>query len=183
MKRIVVPAALVILLGANIHLLLQNRRLKTVGPVVSLNEIAPQKILRSIGGVDLGGRYTLLNFDEQAPRTLLITYSALCPYSEANRSFWLRLTHSADPQHWRIVWVSRDPLINTQAFAAKYQVPAMFFAEPAHRTYSQLAMEIVPRTVAVDRHGVVEKVWAGSLSDAQKISIEQHLSARSMASR
>lgn len=171
------------LLSANVHLLLQNRRLKTVAPSLDESVVVPQAILRGIGGVAPDGRHSLLTFREDGPRTVFVTFSAICPYSEANREFWLNLTRTADSKLWRIVWVSRDSIANTQAFAKKHRLEGLVLAEPGYRTYKQLGMQFIPQTIVVDQKGAVEDIWAGALSAAQKEAVQRRLSAVAMAAR
>ena len=177
LKRLLIPAAVLILAGGNLLLLAQNRQLKSSGARAATKdtEVLSGALLRGLGGVGTDGRFTSLPFGKDARQTLIFTYSALCNVCDRNQAFWLSLarTLSVSP-HWRVVWISRDPLRMTQTFAANRAPAGLLLTEVSHRTYSQLAMELVPRTIAVDDKGVVAGVWVGALSPAQQDDVLQH---------
>jgi len=174
---VLVPVALAVLAASNVTLLLQNQRLKNGTANSSAEDVREGARIPAVAGASLDGRFTSVEFTGDGRRTLVITFSAVCPFCERNTPFWLELAKSLDDAKWRTVWVSRDPLKLARAFAGNTRLTGQVLAEITHRTYSHLSMKLVPRTLVVGPKGDVERVWIGELSDAQRESISTYVVA------
>lgn len=107
--------------------------------------------------------------DTESDRMLVITFSPGCPACQANQAGWALVAKGiAARQHWRVLWVSRDPVPITREYAQAERLQlADVVADPTHRTYMQLALQGVPNTMVVGVRGVIERVWPGRLDSAK----------------
>ena len=63
---------------------------------------------------------------------------------------------------WQMVWVSRDSVDATSNYFTNDSFAnGDVFADPPYRTYAQLGLAAVPKTIVVGTAGNVEQVWRG----------------------
>lgn len=158
-------------LGMNISLLRENRTLQAAVSTAARPNIEVGKHLgRSVAAVTLDNLFHPIEFSAaDSKRTLIITFSPLCPHCKANQQMWSIATKELRRRGgWRILWISRDPAAPTKDYCEDYDMPlAETFADPTYRTYLMLDLKEVPNTISVDQRGVVEQVWRGELQSDQ----------------
>jgi hypothetical protein len=161
------------LVAATFILLRQNGELKTLAAnaLGTSADIQPGKdVSRHLAAVDLAGGFRAISFPAPgAEKTLLITFSPICPHCMANKKNWNVITKELRRRNgWRIFWVSRDPVAMTKSYCEDSAIPLEeTFADPTHRTWMGLNLNAVPNTVVVDGRGVVERLWQGELDAAK----------------
>jgi peroxiredoxin len=147
----------------NLVLLRQNRQLRDL-QLTSGTEIAVGTRLRSLVGLTLDGRLRAVTLPLAGPGLLVVTFSRGCPACRANQQGWTALARQAEERGWDVLWVSRDTVDVTRDYCLKEHIPlSAALADPPYRTYVQLALKAVPKTVVVRRDGTVDRVWRGLL--------------------
>lgn len=146
------------------------------------NRTLRSRLLGAHSGTEVGGRlYTLSGITaegqlvalpmprSESERMLIITFSPGCPACLQNQEGWNKLASELRRRgEWRVIWVSRDPVLRTTDYFAGTGIPLSdVFAEPPYRTYAQLGLQVVPKMIVVNSRGVVEKVWTGALDSQQ----------------
>lgn len=148
----------------NLFVLRENRRLRAT-LVASVPILKEGRELRSLSGLTLGGRIQGIPFPQAGDGPLLIiTFSPGCPACRANQPGWVALAAELKKLGSRVAWVSRDSIESTLQYCVDEEIDlADVFVDPPYRTYSQLALQVVPQTVVVGASGRVQKVWVGQL--------------------
>lgn len=122
--------------------------------------------LRGLAAVNFDGVMQPIATPEAGRKLLIIGMSPHCPFCKANEGGWAALTSALKQRaDWRVLWVSRDPLEETKKYFGLLrmtQPDAM--ADPPFRTYEQLGLRTVPRTIAVLSGGNVDRIWTGELA-------------------
>ena len=161
----------VTLLGANIMLLGQNRTLRGASNATGdSNPEVGKHLGRYLAAATMDSVLRPITFaSPDSKRTLMITFSPLCPHCKANLKTWLVVAKALrSTGNWRILWLSRDPVEPTKDYCEDSDIPlAETFADPTHRTYLVFGMNAVPNTVVIDEKGIVRKVWRGELGIAK----------------
>jgi hypothetical protein len=171
-------ASLVLLCGLNFAVLLENRRL-TAALARQSNEQLPERLVR-VSGVDSSERRWELQFDK-TPGALLFTFSSGCSFCQATLPHWRRLQQLAQSAGWQTVWISRDPFGIGLEFAPESGPLGVFITDVPARTYNELGLNKVPRTVIVDGDGRVRASILGALDEARTREIEAILGVNSEA--
>lgn len=157
--------ALIVLFG-NFALLRENRRLKQVdGALIGEETVAEGRILHGLGAANMDGRMEDAITGSNGERQfLIITFSPGCPYCRASQPHWSALEQQLTRAGGtRVIWVSRDKLNSTRAYAALNHMPeSQVYADPSYTTYMQLGLKAVPNMILTDPWGKVIKVWSGS---------------------
>jgi len=159
------------LLGVNVLLLQQNRSLQATanGPDTSVNIQEGKHLSRYLAAATLDNGFRPISFPApDAKRTLLITFSPVCPHCKANHKNWSVIAEELRRQGgWRVLWVSRDPVEMTKDYCEDSDIPvAEAFADPTYRAYMVLDLKTVPNTVVIDAKGVADQLWHGELDAA-----------------
>ena len=150
-------------LGENIFLFLQNRRLsEALAP-----QITAGARFEKLAGLALDGRFQPVVLPPTDSKLLIITFSPACPACQANQEGWMRLASTLEQRGVRVLWVSRDSIEITRDYCLKHGIRVTdTLADPPYRTFAQLGLARVPNTLLVGAEGRVEKVWAGRLDQA-----------------
>jgi peroxiredoxin len=120
--------------------------------------------LRSLAGLGLDGEFRTVLPPTAGPGLLVITFSPGCPACRANQPGWAGLAREVEQRGWAVLWVSRDTVNITREYCLEEHIPlSAALADPPYRTYVQLGLKAVPKTVVVRSDGAVEKVWTGLL--------------------
>lgn len=123
--------------------------------------------LRNLAAVNLEGVITPIASPRVDQKLLIIGTSAHCPFCKANQPGWSALASALmQREDSRVVWISRDPLEDTRKYFGPLGNPQTALADPPNRTYEQLGLRIVPRTIVVLSGGIVDRVWTGQLTTA-----------------
>lgn len=154
----------------NILLFQQNRSLRSRMESLSGTYVVAGQQVRDLSGVSLDGYFRPITLPESdSERLLIIGFSPNCQYCRANQDRWQVLARGMNEHKgWHVVWVSRDPIVPTTDYCKAQGIPYKdVVAEPPMKTYDQLGLRVVPRTIVIGSGGVVEKVWSGQLDANQ----------------
>lgn len=154
----------------NFVLLWQNRSLRSRMELLSGTKVVAGQQMRDLSGVSLDGYLRPIPLPGAgSERLLIIGFSPNCQYCRANQERWQVLARGINVHKgWRVVWVSRDPIVLTTDYCREQGIPYKdVMAEPPEATYDQLGLRIVPRTIVIGPGGIVEKVWSGQLDRTQ----------------
>jgi len=138
----------------------QARRGQTFGMTVG-------RRVHNLAGVGLDGAIKPVALPQSGQRLLIIGMSPGCPACRENQKGWAVLASGLKQRcdEWQVVWISRDPLAETKEYwGVLGGAPPGAMADPPYRTYAQLGLAIVPRTITVLSDGRVDRVWTGKLS-------------------
>lgn len=152
----------------DVLLLRQNHHLRDA--LDGVTSVTSGTRLQNLAAVSLAGSLEQIRLpSSDSERLLIISFSAACQFCLQNRPGWLALTAELKARRdWRVVWVSRDPVAFTAEHLGKGDASECeILADPPYRTYLQLGMGAVPKTIAVGAGGVVERVWEGKLQPAE----------------
>lgn len=145
----------------------QNRELKTSRPPAIQTERPSlgQELSPLVGIGEEDDAVVRVNFSAEAPPTLLLAISGGCRFCAQNREHWEYLSSAVNSAGWRVVWASRDPSSTAMETQFNADLLGIRFWEPTYRTYLQLGLASVPRTLVVAPNGRVDGVWGGVLAD------------------
>ena len=144
----------------------QNRQLRAV--MSTPPEIPVGRQLRDLAAVSLNGKIEQISLpSSDSERLLIVTFSPGCPACRENFRGWLALTAQLKSHPgWRVLWISRDPIGITADEVGRQGISSIeILADPPYRTYLQLAMGAVPKTIVVGTDGTVQRVWQGRLQN------------------
>jgi hypothetical protein len=171
LRRIATSAAYTLLwceglgvLVEDVLLLKQNRQLQAALHVPP--QVAVGKQLRNLSALTLAGELEQIPLpSSDRKRLLIITFSPVCPACEDNRRGWLALAAKLKTRSdWRVMWTSRDSVgLTAERLSAEDKSSCEILADPPYRTYLQLGMAAVPKTIAVRADGSVDRAWEGRL--------------------
>ena len=116
-------------------------------------------------GVGLDGKLKDIRFSPtDTSDSLVITFSGGCPICLQNLDAWQKLSRDLQQRGWPVYWVSRDASGLTRRYAEQSSLPEkLILSDPSYYTYTQLDLQLVPRTIVVAPGGIVRQVWTGSL--------------------
>jgi peroxiredoxin len=162
--KTVLVAGVLAILTVNALLINQNRILKDRVDLSIHGELHPGDTISPFGGVNLDGRFVEVSFEETAPPTLMISFSAGCAACKASLDQWKRLTAELSETSWRVLWLSRDPRPTTAEFSHANSLQGEVLTEFSCSTVNALGLRSVPGLVAVREDGAIERIWHGELT-------------------
>lgn len=186
---------LIILLGsafliANILLIKQNFELKALliehtgapgnqppgdgRPV----ELAPGQVLTSLNGIDIEGNRTSIAYNQDARKTLLLSFAPECAPCEENMPDWEALVKILDSNSFRVVAVSVVPT-GAKEYISRHNlggVPVIASVDVQDRATYKL--RATPQMILISPDGKVEKVWTGLMRGERRKEVEQVLGVK-----
>lgn len=172
---LVLCVGVVALIGLNIALLLQNRKLKQ-------QLVAPPDLVPKIGtridaleGIALNGSKIRLPFTGQGKETLLFVFSTDCGVCSLNWPTWQSIAQSIPNGSYRLAYA--DVMSHmTETYAQEYRIAgAPVFAELDAQNQAALNLRLTPLTILLSSNGEVERVWVGLLEGKQLSDLERRL--------
>ncbi|HKW01636.1 MAG TPA: hypothetical protein VJN96_17545 [Vicinamibacterales bacterium] len=171
----------IVVCAMNVFLLANTSRLKAA--LSQQTGETPSGALTELVGTGLDGKLRRVQLNGGLSY-LVLTYSEGCPYCRASIEGWKRLTATADRSRWGVVWVSRDNLERTQAFAISQGITSeIVLAEVPYRVYLQLGMARVPRSMVFSPVGATVSSFLGVVSPTKEQQIAQLLHDPNATSR
>ena len=139
----------------------QDRRVRRLeGEVVATR-------LSSLSGSTPNGTQQVIAFPDKQSG-LIFTFSAGCKYCKESLPLWRELAERAKLAGWSVTWVSRDSGADTFPFATSEKLDGSVLADVPYRSYIQLGLSQVPRTIAVSPDGQVLESVTGVLDTQGK---------------
>jgi peroxiredoxin len=126
-------------------------------------------------GFDTDGRRALVSF-RGSSKSLVFGISSGCPACRASLPAFRRLGALAIAAGCKVVFVSKDYLPDMIHSPMASQLPGTLISEPTYRTYRTLKLNVVPTTMLLSQHGLVEKVVVGQLDESKERQIASDLS-------
>jgi peroxiredoxin len=118
--------------------------------------------------VNLDGTKELVNPRRERGKTLLIAFSAHCPFCAKSVEQWNRVVDQSTGLNVRIIGICVDSLQQTTGFLARHggRFPAYSIADDTALS-RRLKLSLVPQTLMLDSTGKVLRVWGGMFDDAR----------------
>jgi hypothetical protein len=172
--NVAISACCILLLGANIGLIHQNRQLKAQLslPPPAL-EIAPGTQVTDLRGFDVSGKPLELSFGKDPRKVLVLVFSPTCGFCDENWPKWSQLIPTLDSSAVRPAAVDVTATANP-GFVSQHQIAGVpFFVQVDPQAAVSYRMHLTPQTILVDHDGKVERVWTGVLNDSAMAELKR----------
>lgn len=169
-------AAIAVIMGlavaaSNAMLVVQNQKLKER---IERPDAPVAARLTDLSGWDEFGRASRVTLAGDRP-ALVFTLSSDCRFCRASMESWRELSAHLDAAKWRVIWVNRDPFERSRTFfsglGASNGLVGQILSEVSHRTYAQLGLARVPRSIVVNSDGRVLGVVDGVVTSERLAEI------------
>ncbi len=170
----VVLIALIVVMGVEILLLVrENQKLRSAlsHPENPFKTLDPGEKVPSLFGINLDG----IDFKIEYPskeRTILVWFSPACPACEENLEFWKETYHNYSSENLRFIGVTDFGKDKTAEFVQRNQLEFPILIVSNLSLLDHYKVEVIPQIILIDTNGIVQKVWAGSLTGKNKKEIQ-----------
>jgi peroxiredoxin len=125
----------------------------------------------ALDGADLRGSPLRVQYDDKR-RTLLVAFTAECPFCTNNWPNWRRLFDQARAANVRIVGVDLNGTATPEFLAERGLKESPVFTRLDYRSGMSYKLQAVPTTMLIDVDGRVQHKWEGVLPEKQMRALE-----------
>jgi peroxiredoxin len=163
------------LMGTNIALVKQVRTLAGLNKAYEANlHLGVGAKVPPLSGSAPGGTSTVVRYDRNQLKTLLLVYAPSCPYCGLNWVSWRELLNQFDPARVRAVAVSVEGAGLSQQFLEQVGLTkAATVLLPDFHSVVSYRLRYTPQTILIGPDGKVEGIWSGVLSSQQTTEISR----------
>lgn len=172
---------LMIFLTVDVILLtIQNRNLKSQLDAITARpeQLKAGERVESFNVKTLDGSITQIDYADSTTKYLFFILSTSCPFCEKNLAAWKNVVAMNQKNIYKIIGISIDDLEKTKNYIATKDV-SFYLTSIADTSFlRKYKISSVPETILINGNGIVEKVWAGKLSEKQSNEIHSLISAK-----
>lgn len=151
-----------------LFLVLQNKQLKRrsqkLNQALTSLALQPGDHVQSFVAVDLNGKLTTIDYQDNARKIVLLVFSTECAVCEKNIVFWNDLFAQADSHHYRIMGIAKNDLVELKLFAESMNIKFPVLVSNELSFWWSYKLYRLPQTIVIDEQGVVERIWQDVLS-------------------